>query len=98
MTNTKELKKAFRELLKQIEAATAERDEAIATRTAMQMRCLNVRDALNAYHKTKTCAAVDELERVAAGCNTPDLLYNFSDYVHREDRVGLNQALKELKS
>jgi len=40
----------------------------------LQCLCLDVRDAVNKYHRTKEQNALDELERLVAQCNTPDLI------------------------
>lgn len=78
---------AYGELLVLAKQVRAERDSLKAENEKLkaevinlQARCLNVRDALNHYHLNKTQSAVDELDRVANGCNTSDLIARFPEH------------------
>lgn len=84
---------------KQLEALQKENEELKKGAANMAARCLNVRDALNEYHYSKSQLAVERLERVAEGCNRSDLLIRFEEYhtVVNKERDSLKSTIQLME-
>jgi DNA repair exonuclease SbcCD ATPase subunit len=71
-----------------------ERDEAKLRVGNLAMRCLNVRDALVAYHGSKLQSACDRLDEMASQVNSPDLIRDLEEASKQLD----HETVKRIES
>lgn len=87
---------------KHVEALDKQSSELAALRdkvAELSLRCLNVRDALNKYHRSKLQSDEDELDRVARGVNSSDLLEPLTAIANERDalRTQLAKLVRAVK-